>query len=171
LKLLVRRIDLSNRPSTRSFTHSWSRHAAHPADHLEHQVGNGSLPDLVDVAMFCKILGEEGRLLSKARLYQLREQQPDDFPRAVAPGVWLRSMAEHYSDTRNRLADRPPRTPAPEGRHPVCAACGHAVLKHGTQTGTPADGEPWRSAVPVRDGARRSLTAYPCTAYRRRVPA
>ncbi len=30
MKLLVRRIDLSNRPSTRSFTHSWSHHAAHP---------------------------------------------------------------------------------------------------------------------------------------------
>jgi hypothetical protein len=29
LKLLVRRIDLGNRPSTRSFTHSRSRHAAH----------------------------------------------------------------------------------------------------------------------------------------------
>ena len=28
MKLLVRRIDLGNRPSTRSFTHSWSRHAA-----------------------------------------------------------------------------------------------------------------------------------------------
>jgi hypothetical protein len=30
LKLLVRRIDLSNRPSTRSFTRSRSRHAVHP---------------------------------------------------------------------------------------------------------------------------------------------
>ncbi len=30
MKLLVRRIDLSNRPSTRSFTHRCSRHAAHP---------------------------------------------------------------------------------------------------------------------------------------------
>ncbi|CAA9416434.1 MAG: hypothetical protein AVDCRST_MAG66-2430 [uncultured Pseudonocardia sp.] len=30
MKLLVGRIDLSNRPSTRSFTHPWSRHAAQP---------------------------------------------------------------------------------------------------------------------------------------------
>jgi hypothetical protein len=102
-----------------------------PAE-VDRRLERQRLPDLVDVAMFCKILGEEGSLLSKARLYQLREQQPDDFPRAVTPGVWLRSMAEHYSDTRNRLAGRPPRTHAPEGHHPACATCGHAVLKHGT---------------------------------------
>jgi hypothetical protein len=30
VKLLVGRTDLSNRPSTRSFTRSWSRHAACP---------------------------------------------------------------------------------------------------------------------------------------------
>ncbi|MDT7710903.1 MAG: hypothetical protein QOG20_6510, partial [Pseudonocardiales bacterium] len=29
-KLLVGRTDLSNRPSTRSFTCSWARHAEHP---------------------------------------------------------------------------------------------------------------------------------------------
>jgi hypothetical protein len=42
-KLLVRRIDLGNRPSTRSFTHSWTRHAAMACDLLI-QVGKGSMP-------------------------------------------------------------------------------------------------------------------------------
>ena len=58
MKLLVRRIDLSNRPSTRSFTHSWSRHAAHPADHLEHQVGKGSVR--IAAALVNPVGGEPG---------------------------------------------------------------------------------------------------------------
>ena len=53
MKLLVRRIDLGNRPSTRSFTLSWPRHAAH-LPNLLIQVGKGSVnlqiyPNLVVV--------------------------------------------------------------------------------------------------------------------------